>query len=61
VIKLIERNLLKMNDADGIVNALNCVGVMGKGIALQFKSTWPDNFAEHAAACKAGHVRPGRI
>ena len=61
MIKLTQGDLLKQNDDDAIVNTVNCVGVMGKGIALQFKNKWPDNFAEYAAACKAGQVRPGRM
>ena len=61
MIKLTQGDLLKQNDVDAIVNTVNCVGVMGKGIALQFKNKWPDNFAEYAAACKAGQVRPGRM
>lgn len=61
MIKLTQGDLLKQNDVDAIVNTVNCVGVMGKGIALQFKNKWPDNFAKYAAACKAGQVRPGRM
>jgi O-acetyl-ADP-ribose deacetylase (regulator of RNase III) len=54
-------DLLKQDDVDAIVNTVNCVGVMGKGIALQFKNKWPANFNQYAAACKAGEVRPGRM
>ena len=54
-------DLLKQNDVDAIVNTVNCVGVMGKGIALQFKNKWPANFAAYHAACKAGRVRPGNM
>jgi len=61
VIKLIRGNLLKQDDVDAIVNTVNCVGVMGKGIALQFKHKWPANFKAYAAACKSGEVRPGRM
>lgn len=61
MIKLTQGDLLKQDDVDAIVNTVNCVGVMGKGIALQFKNKWPDNFAEYAAACKAGQVRSGRM
>lgn len=61
MIKLTRGDLLKQDDVDAIVNTVNCVGVMGKGIALQFKNKWPANFAEYAAACKAGEVRPGRM
>jgi len=43
------------------VNAVNCVGVMGKGLARQFKDAHPENFAGYAAACARGEVRPGRV
>lgn len=61
MIKLTQGDLLKQDDVAAIVNTVNCVGVMGKGIALQFKNKWPANFTEYAAACKAGEVRPGRV
>jgi O-acetyl-ADP-ribose deacetylase (regulator of RNase III) len=61
VIKLTQGDLLKQDDVDAIVNTVNCVGVMGKGIALQFKNKWPANFTAYAAACKAGQVRPGSM
>lgn len=48
-------------DAEAIVNTVNCVGVMGRGIALQFKKTFPDNFKAYAAACKRKDVQPGRM
>lgn len=54
-------DLLKQHDVDAIVNTVNCVGVMGKGIALQFKNKWPANFELYRRACKAGEVRPGRM
>lgn len=54
-------DLLKQEDVDAIVNTVNCVGVMGKGIALQFKNKWPLNFAQYAAACKAKELRPGTM
>lgn len=47
--------------AEALVNTVNCVGVMGKGIALQFKQAYPDNFKAYAQACKAGKVQPGRM
>ena len=52
-------DLLKQHDVDAIVNTVNCVGVMGKGIALQFKKKWPANFKAYADACKAHQVKPG--
>lgn len=39
-------------DTEAIVNTVNCVGVMGRGIALQFKKLYPDNFKHYAKACK---------
>lgn len=48
-------------DAEALVNTVNCVGAMGRGIALQFKHAYPDNFKEYAAACKRGDVQPGRM
>ena len=54
-------DLLRQDDVDAIVNTVNCVGVMGKGIALQFKNKWPENFRAYEDACKAQQVRPGRM
>lgn len=48
-------------DAEALVNAVNCVGIMGRGIALQFKQGWPDNFRAYAAACERNEVQPGRM
>jgi len=48
-------------DADALVNTVNCVGVMGRGLALQFKTAYPGNFQAYVAACKQGAVRPGRM
>ena len=47
--------------AEALVNAVNCVGVMGRGIALQFKKVFPKNFDDYAEACRHGKVRPGRM
>ncbi len=48
-------------DAEALVNTVNSVGVMGKGIALQFKQAFPDNYAAYEAACKHGEVNPGTM
>mgnify|MGYP001773394413 CR=1 FL=1 len=48
-------------DAEALVNSVNCVGVMGRGIALQFKKAWPENFKVYAAACRRGEVQPGKL
>lgn len=48
-------------EVDAVVNTVNCVGVMGRGIALQFKKHFPENFRAYAAACRRGEVAPGRM
>lgn len=48
-------------DAEAVVNAVNCVGVMGRGIALQCKKAFPANFKAYAKACKRGEVKIGRM
>jgi len=48
-------------DAEALVNTVNCVGIMGRGIALQFKNAYPANFKAYAAACNRGEVQPGRM
>lgn len=52
---------LLSSGAEAIVNTVNCVGVMGRGIALQFKKRFPDNFKAYAVACKRGEVIPGKM
>lgn len=56
-----ERGDILAADAEALVNTVNCVGVMGRGIALQFKNRFPANFKAYAAACKRDEVRPGRM
>lgn len=53
-------NLLA-DDADALVNTVNTVGVMGKGIALQFKRAFPEMFKDYAREAKAGRVEIGRM
>src|SRR3954449_5203937 len=48
-------------DAEALVNTVNCVGIMGRGIALQFKNAFPANFKAYAAACAREGVQPGRM
>lgn len=48
-------------DAEALVNTVNCVGIMGRGIALQFKNAFPANFKAYEAACKKQAVQPGRM
>ncbi len=60
MIELTQGDILRA-DADAIVNTVNCVGFMGRGIAAQFKRAYPANFRAYEAACKRGEVQPGRM
>lgn len=53
-------NLLD-SDSRALVNTVNCVGVMGKGIALAFKRTFPDNFKQYRKACDQHLVKIGKM
>src|SRR5687768_17378684 len=53
-------NLLEA-DAEALVNTVNTVGHMGKGIALQFKQAFPENFSVYGKAVRRGEVQPGRM
>lgn len=53
-------NLLEAQ-TEAVVNTVNEVGVMGKGIALMFKEAFPENFDAYEGACKRGEVRVGRM
>lgn len=57
-ISITKGNLLE-SDSEALVNTVNCVGVMGKGIALQFKRRFPDMYRAYKAACDTGLVRIG--
>lgn len=60
MIHLVSGNLLEAQ-TEALVNTVNCVGIMGKGIALQFKQAFPDNFKDYARACDKGKVRIGKM
>jgi O-acetyl-ADP-ribose deacetylase (regulator of RNase III) len=60
MIKYTQGNLLEAR-AEALVNTVNTVGVMGKGIALMFKERFAENFRLYAAACKAKDVRTGKM
>lgn len=49
------------SQTEALVNTVNCAGVMGKGIALQFKQAFPNVFKEYARACRAKEVKPGQM
>jgi len=48
-------------ETEALVNTVNCVGIMGRGIALQFKNIFPENFKFYANACQQNEVKPGRM
>ena len=60
MVELVQGNLLEA-DADALVNTVNTVGVMGKGIALQFKKAFPENFKAYRRACDRGEMQPGKL
>lgn len=60
MIQFIVGNIFEAN-TEAIVNTVNTDGIMGKGIALQFKNLFPHNFKEYSAACKEGSVSIGKL
>lgn len=60
MIQFMKGNLLEAK-VEALVNTVNTVGVMGKGIALMFKEAFPDNFDSYEAACKAKEVKVGHM
>ncbi len=60
MIELTQGDILQA-DAEALVNTVNCVGVMGRGIALQFRKAFPENFKAYEAACKTDQVQPGKM
>jgi len=60
MIKLTQGDILYA-DAEALVNTVNCVGVMGRGIALQFKKVFPENFKRYKAACDNKELLPGKM
>ena len=48
-------------EVEALVNSVNCVGVMGRGVALAFKKKFPENFLAYAAACRRNDIEPGRM
>ena len=60
MIELTCGNILKA-DTEAVVNTVNCVGVMGRGLALQFKKAFPENFKAYETACRHKEIRPGRM
>lgn len=60
MIEHVHGNLLEA-DVEALVNTVNTVGIMGKGVALQFRQAFPDNYAIYRKACERGDVQIGRM
>jgi len=60
MLELTRGDILKA-DAEALVNTVNCVGVMGRGIALQFRKAFPENFKEYKSACDKKKLHPGMM
>lgn len=60
MLRFVRGDLLKA-PVEALVNTVNTAGVMGKGVALQFKRAFPDNYQVYVRACKRGEVQIGRI
>jgi O-acetyl-ADP-ribose deacetylase (regulator of RNase III) len=48
-------------DVEALVNTVNCVGIMGRGVALQFRKAFPGNYKVYRAACDKKQLRPGKM
>ena len=59
MIKVLTGNLFD-SKAQTLVNTVNCVGVMGKGIALEFKKRFPEMFKDYVSRCESGQVKLGQ-
>lgn len=60
MIKYITGNILE-SDAEALINTVNTVGVMGKGIALQFKKAYKNNYKAYVEACKSKNIEIGKL
>lgn len=59
MVKIIRGKTIFDSDAQTLVNTINCVGVMGKGIALEFKNKYPEMFDKYKSFCDKGVFKPG--
>ncbi len=57
----LKRGDILQAEAEALVNTVNCVGVMGRGIALQFKKEYPENFDEYKSVCDRKDLHPGKM
>lgn len=54
-------DIFSLKNVKALVNPVNCIGVMGKGLALQFKERYKDNFTAYRKACKERTVKLGKM
>lgn len=59
MVEVIKGKTIFESDAQTLVNTINCVGVMGKGIALEFKNRYPEMFDKYKSFCEKGIFKPG--
>jgi len=60
MIEFREGDILNAN-TEALVNTVNSVGIMGRGVALQFRKAFPENYKAYRAACERGDVHPGKM
>jgi len=60
MVELMQGDILHA-DAEALVNTVNCVGIMGRGVALQFRKAFPDNYKFYKRVCEHHELRPGRM
>lgn len=60
-IEVIENGDVFASGAEALVNPVNCVGVAGKGLALEFRRRFPGNFLAYVRSCRDGWLQPGRV
>lgn len=60
MIEVVQGDLLASR-VDALVNAVNTAGVMGKGIALQFRQKFPEMFSANEGECRSGRMRVGKV
>lgn len=58
--EIVQGNLFEA-DVAALANPVHCAGIMGRGLALQFKTRFPDNTERYAAACEADRLSPGDV
>src|SRR3989338_8817293 len=60
MIKFIQGDIFE-SKSQTLVATVNCVGVMGKGLAKEFKERFPEMFKEYARVCKRGELQQGKL